>query len=714
MNIVVTKDEISMLLLKAKCLDTFAVFLPLNQLRWPTIPPRVLEEIQMVAKEKNGKIWLPDSPEVARHIDKTIAGDSLRHLVSYFATGWVICDSVELADQLSSNGAYSIRAVTLAGDVFDPSGQISGGFSDPSRGSFLSKWAEYKELRGNFTAEIGVAKKKLEDLQREQDVFAQDAEQCERLKDRLEKLTGGSEKYQFDLKPKGQTAAERVKDLERQLQASKGESENDQKELTKTEKEMKELEAVLKQLKSADRSQVQKTLKARLEAARADQDKMTGEKRFLMQKACDLSAEVNRLAAEITKNKEQSDKIKEQLKISSALVNEKKQSLQAKKRSLNQVEKDLEEAQKQFEELVGIQKVFKQKLNQKEKEISEVRTQLEKITGEEASLKSDIDKARAALGERNSSGSTSMLASAESFNPDPELDALDPKKLSRELAQKKEEYFRLEPAVRREAESERGRLAEQMADLFQKKDTVYENKAQIESNLEHMDNKSEGSVYDCFQFVNKNLGKIFNLLLPGAMAEMELMETHLENGTKKITGVQMRIGFNGHWKQSMTELSGGQRSLLALSFLLAMLQYKPAPFYILDEIDSAMDLSHTENIGYILSNFFPQSQFIVISLKGGLFNQANVLFRTALIDGRSVVTRYSQKKHKQKATMMIVAEDADTTTDQLRNKKTGPTMIEAEKENVPPQNQVNRIVPEEDSEPVAKQTSRQGVRGRRR
>lgn len=131
---------------------------------------------------------------------------------------------------------------------------------------------------------------------------------------------------------------------------------------------------------------------------------------------------------------------------------------------------------------------------------------------------------------------------------------------------------------------------------------------------------------------------------------MELIDTTVGRGEKAkvMKGIKMKIGFNGHWKESMTELSGGQRSLLALSFLLAMLKFRAVPFYILDEIDSAMDLSHTENVGYIISKFFPQSQFIVISLKGGLFNAANVIFRTSLIDGRSSIQRDDLKKKRNK------------------------------------------------------------------
>ena len=71
--------------------------------------------------------------------------------------------------------------------------------------------------------------------------------------------------------------------------------------------------------------------------------------------------------------------------------------------------------------------------------------------------------------------------------------------------------------------------------------------------------------------------------------------------------------------------------------VLAMLLFKPAPMYILDEVDAALDLSHTQNIGVMLRAHFKASQFIVVSLKEGMFNNANVVFRTKFVDGVSTV-----------------------------------------------------------------------------
>ena len=124
------------------------------------------------------------------------------------------------------------------------------------------------------------------------------------------------------------------------------------------------------------------------------------------------------------------------------------------------------------------------------------------------------------------------------------------------------------------------------------------------------------------------------MLLPGTSAKLEPPE-----GGTVMDGLEVKVAFNGVWNDSLTELSGGQRSLLALSLILSLLLFKPAPMYILDEVDSALDLSHTQNIGMMLRTHFSTSQFIVVSLKEGMFNNANVIFRTRFVDGLSAVTR---------------------------------------------------------------------------
>ena len=76
-----------------------------------------------------------------------------------------------------------------------------------------------------------------------------------------------------------------------------------------------------------------------------------------------------------------------------------------------------------------------------------------------------------------------------------------------------------------------------------------------------------------------DFGSIFSTLLPGTMAKLEPPE-----GCSFLDGLEVHVAFGSVCKQSLSELSGGQQSLLALSLILALLLFKPAPLYILDEV----------------------------------------------------------------------------------------------------------------------------------
>nr|AFK40367.1 unknown [Lotus japonicus] len=171
-------------------------------------------------------------------------------------------------------------------------------------------------------------------------------------------------------------------------------------------------------------------------------------------------------------------------------------------------------------------------------------------------------------------------------------------------------------------------------DLMSKKNIIENDKSKIKKVIEELDEKKKETLNVTWTKVNSDFGSIFSTLLPGTMAKLEPPE-----GCSFLDGLEVKVAFGSVWKQSLSELSGGQRSLLALSLILALLLFKPAPLYILDEVDAALDLSHTQNIGRMIKAHFPHSQFIVVSLKEGMFNNANVLFRTKFVDGVSTVQR---------------------------------------------------------------------------
>ena len=89
-------------------------------------------------------------------------------------------------------------------------------------------------------------------------------------------------------------------------------------------------------------------------------------------------------------------------------------------------------------------------------------------------------------------------------------------------------------------------------------------------------------------------------------------------------GLEVKVAFGDVWKESLSELSGGQRSLVALSLILSLLLFKPAPLYILDEVDAALDLSHTQNIGHMLKTHFKHSQVGYLNFVTSVINRKSV------------------------------------------------------------------------------------------
>jgi structural maintenance of chromosome 2 len=219
-------------------------------------------------------------------------------------------------------------------------------------------------------------------------------------------------------------------------------------------------------------------------------------------------------------------------------------------------------------------------------------------------------------------------------NTDYDFDKTNPVHAAARLATLQEAQQQLSKRINKKVMGMFEKAEREYQDLMKKRGIIENDKTKIEKVISELDRKKNEALKTTWKKVTKDFGMIFSTLLPGTQAKLEPPE-----GKTVLDGLEVRVAFGSVWKESLTELSGGQRSLLALSLILALLMFKPAPMYILDEIDAALDLSHTQNIGAMLKQHFSQSQFIVVSLKEGMFSNANVVFRTKFVDGVSTVKR---------------------------------------------------------------------------
>ena len=270
-----------------------------------------------------------------------------------------------------------------------------------------------------------------------------------------------------------------------------------------------------------------------------------------------------------------------------------------------------------------------------EKELKEIQAKKDKLENDAYSYKTDLkvldDKIRKY--EQDITDSENYIKKLKKENDS----TINIKEECKKLIKLQEDNANLKRKVNMKVESIADQYDKEYSNLIKKKEIIMKDKLNIQKAIEELDKKRKEALEKVFNVTTESLNKIYKTLLPGTMARLEQIDKY-----DLMKGVHLRVAFNGVWKKSLSELSGGQSSLLALSLILALLRYKPAPIYIFDEIDAALDLSHTANLGLMLKQEFPQSQFIVISLKDGMFSNANVLYRVSYVDGSSKIERLTK------------------------------------------------------------------------
>jgi hypothetical protein len=160
----------------------------------------------------------------------------------------------------------------------------------------------------------------------------------------------------------------------------------------------------------------------------------------------------------------------------------------------------------------------------------------------------------------------------------------------------------------------------------------------IEEIISRLDYKKKEILALAFKKINNSFKTIFTTLIPLCSAKI----LAIKNKSEKWIGIKFKIFVNNIQKKSI-ELSGGQKSILALSFIFSLLVFRPAPFYILDEVDAALDLCYSKNVSRLIFQNFSFAQFIIISLKKQIVLDAEVIFEIKKVNEASFVTRLKKK-----------------------------------------------------------------------
>ncbi|CBI24628.3 unnamed protein product, partial [Vitis vinifera] len=660
-NVVVDTENTGKLLLQNGDLRRRVTIIPLNKIQSHTVPLRVQKEASRLVGKENAELALSlvgydeelksameyvfGSTFVCKRIDA--AKEYVKNcMVKIMWLNWPLYIEGSMWDLLgiclmlinlkvdrmvAFNRDISTPSVTLDGDIFQPSGLLTGG-SRKGGGDLLRQLhalAEAESKLSTHQQKLSEIEAKIADLMPLQKRFMD-------LKARLELKSYDLSLFQNRAEQnEHHKLSELVKRIEQELGESKSAArekqlllENCINTVSLLEKSIKE-HATNRAGRLKDLEKKAKALKSQMTSASKDLKRHENEKERLIMEMEAVIEERASLESQLTCLRGQIDSLTSEVDQLKNKVSSVKNNHDQAQSELNLIRLKMKECDSQISCILKEQEKLQHKLSEMNIERKKLENEVKRMEMEQKDCSSKVEK----LIEKHA-----WIASEKQLfgrsGTDYDFACRDPSKARAELDKLQTEQSGLEKRVNKKVMAMFEKAEDEYNELISKKSIIENDKSKIKMVIEELDEKKKETLKVTWTKVNKDFGSIFSTLLPGTMAKLEPPE-----GCSFLDGLEVRVAFGSVWKQSLSELSGGQRSLLALSLILALLLFKPAPLYILDEVDAALDLSHTQNIGRMIKSHFPHSQFIVVSLKEGMFNNANVLFRTKFVDGVSTVQR---------------------------------------------------------------------------
>ena len=549
------------------------------------------------------------------------------------AFAYVFRDTLVVKDLAFARSAIGeARMVTLDGDLVEKSGSMSGGFYKPSELSFEEADASKKEIEA-LEGELKKLEKEREallkkeeevraglenlaskevDSAREKEVLSERLRTCSENIEELRKLVAEREVLSSEISSELKEISKKMEANEKEIKALSGAVSKlgEEKNSIETELQTSEVEKVLKNIKNLE-LQIFELEKER--ESKKNQRSLSDSKISEI-----LSPRISELQAELKEITSAKKKLEAQVNA----IEEKKRELETafpqlkEKESTIIAEIDKSKARREFF-VKGIEKISRKNDSLRE-ELTEISRKTEHSKIERARLEAKLEEINKTL----------VSYSDLKFDIAEPIDTAD---LEGEIAKMEAEMASLEPINMRAIEDFEA-VKEKFGSFATRVQKLQEEKNAILKLMEEIEHRKKAVFMEVFENVAANFRRIFSQLSNGGSAELLLDEVNpLEDG------LQIQAKPEGRNPQYIELMSGGEKTLTALSFIFAIQRYQPAPFYVLDEIDMFLDDENVKKASDLVKDSSKEAQFIVVSLRDSLMASADQLFGISNEDGVSKI-----------------------------------------------------------------------------
>jgi chromosome segregation protein len=587
-----------------------ATFLPLN-----TIKPFKRRESDLTIAELPGSLGFA--------ADLVHCEPRYREVIEFLLGRTIIAENIDIALIIAKKSGFSIKIVTLDGEVLNPGGSMTGGSTNKRESSFLGRNNEIEAIKTNIesmTQELTTIQAKVVTLQNDALHIDNKVTSLQKnrqlIEIRVAEITVHTEKLMFE--------KERLTSLLATIADSKTTCVQEKAQLVLA---LSQSEKAINTLEDRDNQH-----KEFITIGQKKCKELQGSKEILQTSLTDIKIDITALQQEITAittNYEQYEESKELIKsqlqnllIEKSNITEQIELANQELISNSNKHQILSEEKINYEQhhktQYGVKLTLLTTLQHLEKELKELRRKHHEI-------QTRLHESELLATKYNYEITHSMEQLEQQFSltieQAKELYRTESIDIISSMVKKLENELILLGPVNHAAVEDYIRLQERCDFLQKQYQDLTQAKEYLASIITDIDNTMSAKFLLAFTKINEHFSNIFSRLFGGGQAQLKLVDPD----NILSTGIEIIVQPPGKKLQNLILLSGGERALTVIALLFAFLAYRPAPFIVVDEIDAPLDEANIDRLRDFLRDYAEHTQFIVVTHRKGTMEAANII-----------------------------------------------------------------------------------------
>jgi len=553
--------------------------------------------------------------------DLVSAEDKYKKVVDFVFGGLLIVENIDVATDILNKNLFAGNIVTIGGELVSSRGRITGGENQKSSiNQIFERKKEIKVLEEkvtNLKSKIVEESKRREDLSIRLENYENEIDKIDSLEDSIRKKIELLKKDFENLSEKSERISKELRSIKFNIDDAEKYKTSYQDRINSSVSNIEEIEKHINSLRK-DLEADELTLKETL--TNIDElNKQFSDTRIIFLNNKNSIEQYERDI--ISKENENSD-LKDEKEKNSNVVMELSQNIEELEENEEQLQKEIEEHIKIYNSENRDIEVLNERennLSNEERELSKDKSKLEtdllhsndrleKITEVIEKIKTDIENINEKLTEL-----TDITAKAV------EVEKL---KSSKDYLRSLENKINNFGDVNLLAINEFKELKEKYDYLARERDDVVKSRKQVMDLIQEIDERIHEDFHTTYENINENFNKMCEETIRNTEGRLNIINPEdFDN-----CGIEIFVKFKNKKKQPLSLLSGGEKSMVAIAFIMAIFMYKPSPFTFLDEIEAALDEKNTKNLLGKLRDFTDKSQFILITHNKETMKESDSIF----------------------------------------------------------------------------------------